>query len=146
MADAALDTLAVVETPEGVTLRLAAAGLASRSLALLTDSLVLGAVLFAFAIGLSLAGGFGQGMMLIVLFFCQWLYPVAFEVLNDGQTIGKRMLGLQVVHDDGTPVRLPASAVRNFLSVVDMLPGTASVALISMLTDARFRRASGGPS
>ena len=140
MADAALDTFAVVETPEGVTLRLAAAGVVPRVLALLTDWLVLGVVGAALLVGLSIAGGFGQGVMLIVVFFGQWLYPVSFEVLNNGQTIGKRVFGLQVVHDDGTPVRLPASAVRNLLTAVDLLPGTASVALFSMMADARFRR------
>lgn len=136
----ALDTLAIVETPEGVTLRLAPAGVVPRALALLVDWLGLGVLGVALLIGLSVAGKFGSGVMLIGVFCGQWLYPVLFEVLNDGQTIGKRVLGLQVVHDDGTPVRLPASAVRNLLMVVDLLPGTATVALFSMLIDPRFRR------
>ena len=140
MADAALDTLAEVETPEGVTLRLAAAGVVPRALALLMDWAVLGTLQSVLFIGLNRAGGIGEGVMLIILFVGQWLYPVLFEVLNEGQTIGKRALGLQVVHDDATPVLLPASAVRNLLMVVDLLPGTAAVAVFSMCTDARFRR------
>ena len=140
MAEAALDTLAVIETPEGVTLRLVPAGMVVRLLALMVDLLVLGFAQGALALVLSALGGLGGGAMMIIGFFAQWLYPVAFEVLNAGQTLGKHVLGLQVVHDDGTPVRLPASVVRNLLRAVDMLPGTGTVAFMSMLIDPRFRR------
>ena len=140
MAEAALDTLAVIETPEGVTLRLAAAGVLPRLVARIIDGLVLGVFQGAMAVGLGLAGQLGVGVMLIIAFTAQWLYPVLFEVLNDGQTIGKRALNLQAVHDDGTPVRLAAAAVRNLLFAVDILPGPGTVGMLSMLIDARFRR------
>ena len=55
-------------------------------------------------------------------------------------TPGKRMLSLQVIHDDGTPVRLPASMMRNLLLVVDFLPLLYAAAVITMMLNDRFRR------
>ncbi len=83
--------------------------------------------------------GFGLGLSLIAAFLLDWLYPVTFEVLT-GTTPGKRSLGLMVVHDDGTPVGLPASLIRNLLRVVDFLPVCYGVGLVSTLADRDFRR------
>lgn len=51
-----------------------------------------------------------------------WWYMVLFEVLDRGRTPGKRLLGLRVVHDDGTPIDWSSSLIRNLLRFVDMLP------------------------
>lgn len=134
-----LDTLAVVETPEGVVLRLAPAGMVARALAQgvdLTMLMVLQGVLASVLMGLE---GFGVGVYLIVGFVLQWLYPVLCEVLWHGQTIGKRTVGLRVVHDDGSPISLPASVLRNLLLVIDLWFG-AALAFVAMLTNSRFQR------
>ncbi len=60
----------------------------------------------------SLLGDLGLGIYLLLFFSLLWFYPVAFEVWRRGATPGKSALGLQVVHDDGTPVGLPASLLR----------------------------------
>jgi hypothetical protein len=44
-----------------------------------------------------------------------------FEVLSRGRTPGKRWTHLRVVREDGSPVDLPASAVRNLMRLVDGL-------------------------
>src|SRR5690606_41550835 len=48
-----------------------------------------------------------------ISFAIQWGYYVLFEALWDGQTPGKRRLGIRVVQDGGYSVSLAASAVRN---------------------------------
>ncbi len=136
---ARLDTLAVVETPEGVVLRLAPAGAIVRALAQGVDLLLLGVVQVVLAGTLAAFEGLGVGIYLILGFVLQWLYPVLCEVLWNGQTIGKRTVGLRVVHDDGSPVRLPSSALRNLLLVVDLWFG-AVLAFISMGWGRRFQR------
>lgn len=122
MAQALIDTVHTVETPEGVTLELRVAGLPPRALAWLVDLLVRGAVYSVLAVPFSMLGTAGRGLLLIGAFLLEWAYPVLFEVLGGGATPGKRALGLVVVHDDGSPVRLSASLVRNLLRAGDFLP------------------------
>lgn len=133
-----LDTVRLNETPEGIDLGLRLAGPVPRALALALDWLVrLG--LYAAMIPLAMLSGLGAGLILLGAFLLEWLYPVLFEVLR-GATPGKRALGLAVVHDDGTPVGVPASLIRNLLRVVDFLPIFYGVGLVSMLIDRDFRR------
>ena len=116
------------------------AGLFARGLAFFVDELIRWSII---AIGLivgAFLGYFGLGLALIVMFLTYWLYGVAFEVLNNGMTPGKKMQSLQVVHDDGTPIRLPASMLRNLVLYVDLLPAAYTAGIASMLLTRRFQR------
>ena len=135
-----LDTLRAVETPEGVDLNLRVAGPVARSFAWLVDSALRAVLLAAFGIALAGFGRFGGGLMLVATFVVWWFFPVLFEIYAQGQTPGKRSLGLRVVHEDGTPVGWTASVLRNFLRVVDFLPAFYAAGLASMLFDPSFRR------
>ena len=136
----ALDTAVTLETPEGTEIEVHPAGLFARALAFLIDELIRWTIIaIAFLVG-GLAGLFGFGIALILAFATYWLYGVGFEVFNNGVTPGKRMQGLQVVHDDGTPVRLPASMIRNLVLYIDLLPAAYTAAIVSMLLTKRFRR------
>lgn len=134
-----LDTLAVVEAPEGVELSLRIAGLTPRALAFGIDLLVRFAIYSALS-WLSLFGRPGEALLLLAVFVVEWFYPVLFEVLWSGQTPGKRVLGLAVVNDDGTPVGWSASVLRNFLRVVDFLPGLYGSAVLSSLVSRDSKR------
>jgi hypothetical protein len=57
-----------------------------------------------------------------------------------GQTVGKRMVGIRVVSAQGVPIGFGAAALRNLLRVVDILPGIYLVGAASVLRDARGRR------
>jgi hypothetical protein len=60
------------------------------------------------------------------------LYPILFEVYWHGQTPGKRLSGLAVLRDDGTPVDWSAATARNLLRFVDFLPLGYACALVTM--------------
>ena len=107
-----LDTRRAIETPEGVDLSLAVAGPASRALAWTVDVLLRMVGYVVAATLLAALGKAGQGILLVVFFLGEWLYPVLFEVKGGGATPGKRALGLLVLHDDGTPVGWSASLLR----------------------------------
>ena len=135
-----LDTAVQLETPEGIEISLHPAGLVARGLAFLIDEVIRWLIIFAaFAAG-SLLGVFGLGLGLIVTFVTYWLYGVLFEVFNNGQTPGKKMQGLQVVHDDATPIKLQASLLRNLLLWVDLLPMAYAAGIVSICLTQRFRR------
>ncbi len=58
----------------------------------------------------------------LVYFASLWGYFAFFEGLRNGQTPGKRRLGIRVVRDTGHPVTFGAAAVRNLLRAADFLP------------------------
>ncbi|HRV80321.1 MAG: RDD family protein [Planctomycetes bacterium] len=135
-----IDTHRQVETPEGLALGVRVAGVLPRGMALLVD-LILRLIGYAIVFSLLLRfATMGRGVVALCLFFGEWFYYVLFEVWLDGATPGKRILGLKVLHDDGTPVGLRASLVRNFLRVIDFLPFAYGAGLVSALASPSFRR------
>ncbi|HWH96557.1 MAG TPA: RDD family protein [Baekduia sp.] len=129
-----------IATPEGVTVDLVLAGLGSRFTATLIDLtfkglLILGGILVA-----SLAGDLGIAVSSILTFAIYFGYDVAFEVLANGRTPGKRWTGLRVLRDDGRPVDLLSSAIRNVVRLVDGLPLSYLPAMVSILVTQRNQR------
>lgn len=134
-----LDSSISYETPEGIEIQLPIAGPMVRSLAWLIDLLIRGIVYIIAAIALSYLGEVGQGILLIGLFFCEWLYPTVFEVLK-GATPGKIIMNLYVTMDDGTALTWQAGLTRNLLRMVDFLPFLYVTGLICTLCNHRFQR------
>jgi len=135
-----IDTVREIETPEGVSLHLRAAGALPRAQAWMVDLLLRAAMFFVAMIPLSVFGVAGNGLAMLLLFGLMWAYSVVCEVWLGGQTLGKRTLGLRVVNADGTPVTWLPSVVRNLLRAVDILPGVYGVGLASTLIDPHTRR------
>ncbi|MGE7959707.1 RDD family protein [Pseudomonas sp. NPDC089530] len=135
-----LDTRYQVETPEGIDLPLRPAGLMSRALAFAIDLGFRGLILGVLFIVLGFLGQLGMGLGSILLFLVSWWYMVLFEVLNQGCSPGKRLMGLRVVQDDGTPIGWGPSLTRNLLRFVDMLPFGYCLGAISCLHHPTFKR------
>jgi uncharacterized RDD family membrane protein YckC len=135
------DDRLTVATPEGIELDLHLAGLASRMLAGMLDLLLIGTgvVLLAFALILGL-GDLGVAILFPLAFALVFFYDVLFEVLGGGRTVGKMAAGLRVVRDDGTPVGLRASAVRNLVRLLDGPATSWLVGSIAILVTKRNQR------
>ena len=104
------------------------------------DSLIRYGALWGLLFILALLGQGGFGIWLIALFLMEWLYPALFEVWANGATPGKKVLGLKVVHADGTPVDWPAALIRNLLRAADFLPIFYGLGLVTMLCNRDFQR------
>ncbi len=145
-----------IETPEQVVFSYTVAGIGSRAAAALLDYLIM-AVLFAglgilfSAIGARVGraggatvrtpGAWALAVIILLAFAIQWGYYVVFEAIWDGQTPGKRRLGIRVVQDGGYSVSFAASAVRNILRIVDMQPGVAyAVGIVSAVLSRSGKR------
>lgn len=135
-----IDSRCAVETPEGVELEFSPAGPVPRILAWLVDLAIRAAGYLALATGLAALGQAGMGLMLIGLFLIEWFYPVVFEVLAQGQTPGKKLLGLRVLREDGAPVGWSRSLVRSLLMTVDFLPLGYAAGLAAMALGGRGQR------
>ena len=148
-------------TPENVELRYPVAGVGSRLIAATIDYTVLfigemvivSAIVFIvrllehffpaapntdqtpMMVALAAFGSVGLGVLLI--FFGWWGYFVLFELLWNGQTPGKRLLGIRVVRADGQSVGASTSLVRNLLRAVDVF---LLLGVLVMLLDRSSRR------
>lgn len=135
-----LDTHRPIETPEGVELSLRIAGPVVRASAWIVDFLIRIAFYVIGGLVLPMLGNVGIGLLLILFFLTEWFYPVLFEVLRNGATPGKRMLGLQVLLDGGAPVNWSASLLRNLLRGVDFMPLAYGLGLLCMGMNRDFKR------
>jgi len=147
-----------IETPEQVDLRFPIAGVGSRFLALLTDTLIqIGlylvlTLLFTLTLAdskvlksLNAASDPAQKWMvagfIFVNFLMFWGYFSLFEALWNGQTPGKRLLKIRVIKDSGRSITLFEAMARNLLRIIDMLPpSTYLVGVISMVCNKQQKR------
>lgn len=79
-------------------------------------------------------------LALLVQMAAEWCYFVVWDMLTGGRSLGKIAAGLRVVRDGGLPITFRASAVRNLLRIVDYLPTTYLVGLISMVVSPEGKR------
>lgn len=123
-----------IATPEGVELALPLAGIGSRAMALVVDSILQGLIVAAAAVaGYALLGGLAADVVAGAgVLFAYLVYDVAFEVRGGGRTPGKRVVGLRVVRDGGGAVGLRASLIRNVIRLFEAA-GLYTPAMISIL-------------
>jgi uncharacterized RDD family membrane protein YckC len=123
-----------IATPEGVELELPLAGLGSRFIGLLIDTLIQGAMI---VVALLAALAVGSAVAAVVISSATVLlvigYDVLFEVRAAGRTPGKRAAGLRVVMDGGEPVGLRASLIRNVIRLFEGFATSYLFATISVL-------------
>jgi uncharacterized RDD family membrane protein YckC len=140
------DGQVTIETPEQITMELQPAGIGSRFLALALDTVIqvgiYGVILLLLFWVASYAPAKASGgppktwamAVVILFFFCvYWGYFAIFEILWQGQTPGKRVVGIRVVKDSGRPITAIESIGRNLMRAVDgfafYLIGTISIGL-----------------
>jgi uncharacterized RDD family membrane protein YckC len=119
-----LEDRITIATPEGVELDVQLAGLASRFIAGVTDLIIqlILVVVLVLVTGAVTGGGPADLAAFLIGVFLIWFgYPIGFEMLARGRTPGKRFTQLRVVREDGSAVDLAASAIRNFMRLVDGL-------------------------
>jgi len=137
-----LDDRVTIATPEGVSLELVLAGVGSRFMARLLDTVIQLAIIIALAIGISAttAPGTVRALARVLIFLVIFAYDVPFEIWNGGRTIGKAAAGIHVTAIDGGRVGFFPSAARNIIRIVDFLPVLYGVGVITMVSTRRDQR------
>ncbi|MEW5827663.1 MAG: RDD family protein [Chloroflexota bacterium] len=142
-----------IDTPENVTFDYDVAGIGSRFLAALIDTsliglgqvIVFGALFLLLnneldsALG-SIAVSWIIASLGLVSFVFLWGYYIGFELFWNGQSPGKRWVGLRVIRVDGTPITLTESAIRNLVRLIDLLPMAYGVGVVTMFINSNSRR------
>lgn len=146
MAVSRADTLQSIELADGVEIHLRVAGPAVRSMAYTIDLLVRLALYLVVLIGSmmwlrpAIGNELTTGLLLLFMFLMEWFYNVLFEAGKRGATPGQRVMKLRVMSVTGGPVTLAQAVMRNFLRVVDFMPGLYLTGFVCMLFTKRFQR------
>lgn len=127
-----------LETPEHVVLDYEVAGVGSRALAALVDWALVFVLVLVAILGLGTAGMAVRGpskwflaVGIVIVYGIIWGYFSLFEGLRQGQTPGKRWLGIRVIRDTGHGVTFAEAAARNLLLPIDMI-GMIGIVLIAL--------------
>ncbi len=136
---------AEVVTGEAVLLDVRAASFASRAISGAIDLAVAGAALFAAVLVVSgLAGALddaaASALLLVVFLGVAVGLPALVETLTRGRTLGKLVMGLRTVRDDGGPIRLRHAVVRALVGFVEIWLLAGVPALVSSLLSPRAQR------
>ncbi len=146
------DTLNI-DTPENVSFSYEIAGIGSRFLAALIDTVLLGllqVIVVGAAVLIILRSDGGVldteaplwilAVLTFISFFFFWGYYIFFESFWNGQTPGKRWIGLRVIRADGTPVGFSEVVIRNLVRTLDLLPVAYGVGVITMFVNSKSCR------
>ena len=119
-----------VETPEQIDIKFQQAGIGSRFYAALIDTVLLTLISlvgyyvnkrFISELG-DIVGNWLGAVGGVIVFALFWGYYMVSEVTTNGQTFGKRALGLRVIKEGGYPLGFADSAIRNLVRIVRLSP------------------------
>ena len=140
-----------IDTPELVAIEMPLAGIGSRFIALLIDTLiwaagliVLGLVLWAFKPALqafsNLSYQWTVAVFTITIFLLNWGYFTLFEAFWHGRTPGKRVARIRVIQQSGRAIGIFESMARNFIRYVDQIPFFYAVGVIAVFATRQHQR------
>ena len=147
-----------IRTAEAIAVRYDLAGLGSRFLALAVDGVIQAVIAAAVVMVWAVASiplmtlfahtPFAKAYTAVAIavfvlagFALFFGYFILFELVWNGQSPGKRLLGIRVVRDGGFPVDAGASVVRNVVRIVEAALGAYVFSAVVMLFSAENKRA-----
>lgn len=98
-------------------------GVGKRAVAVIIDAIIMFVVAYVLAMftGSTTEDGFQMnGGPAFLLFFISFAYYIVLEATMGG-TLGKKILGIKIVKQDGTPMDWQASIIRNVMRIIDGL-------------------------
>lgn len=151
-----MDRSISVRTPESIAFSYELAGLGSRFLALAIDMLLQFAILAGIVWGFFLiaahaphvrasvsdrtAESIAYAIVWAIVFLVFFGYFIAFEAFWNGQTPGKKLLGIRVVRDGGYPIDAGASFIRNVVRVGEFALAFYAVSAVTALASPENKR------
>ena len=137
--------MSAIITGEAVVLELRPASFAARSLGAAIDVLVavvlaVGALLVMGAVPNFVDLAAARAIVLVTLVGIVVVLPIAVETLSRGKSLGKLVMGLRIVRDDGGAIRFRQALVRGLLGVFEIYISLGSVAFLACLFNDKSKR------
>jgi len=153
-----MDRTLEVRTPESIAFSYELAGLGSRFLAVSVDVTIQTLAMIGIIWGLIYAGSHFSGavrdasaptkietslaiaFIATIIFIIYFGYFILFEAFWDGQTPGKKLMGLRVVRDGGYPADFASIAIRNLIRVGEFVAGLYAISAVAALLSPENKR------
>jgi len=138
-----------IKTPEQVSISYTVAGLGTRFLALLIDTIIQYTFLVILLVSVwmmfmdDFSDNFTEWYLAIIIIafgLINGVYFIFFEFLLKGRTPGKAALRLRVVRKDGRAVDFAGILIRNLLRIIDYLPVMYGIGIIAIFVNKDCRR------
>ncbi|PLS09531.1 RDD family protein [Neobacillus cucumis] len=142
-----------IKTPEYVAIQFQIAGLGSRAAAFIIDQALLMlvnilsiVVLYFVMVGMEPLpvflshSSFPVAIVIIGLFIINWGYFFFFEFFSGGRTLGKKIVGIRVIQENGHSITLLASFIRNLIRLIDSLPTAYFLGIIMIFFHPKHKR------
>lgn len=137
--------MSTIITGEAVVLHLRPASFVLRAVGCIIDYLVYAIGLIGSLILLErLMAGFdaAAARTVIIALVVLWMVavPIAVETLSRGKSLGRLVMGLRIVRDDGGSIRFRHAFIRAMLALLEILSLFGSLALIVSFSNERGKR------
>lgn len=133
-----------IHTPEGLVFSLRLAGPLVRLLAWLVDLMCIAVLSKVLSTVFGLLGlisaDLHQAMAILSYFAVSLAYGIVLEWFMNGQTVGKRLLGLRVMDAQGLSLSFNQVVIRNLLRFVDALPGLYMLGGLCLMISRNYQR------
>lgn len=135
-----------VITGEAVVLELRPASFGARAASLMIDVLAQFLVIIGtiFVFGETLGGlfdpAFTQALTLVLLVLVLVVIPVTVETVTRGKSLGRLVMGLRIVRDDGGSIRFRHAFIRGMLAVLEIYLMVGSLAFLVAVFNERSKR------
>lgn len=135
-----------VITGEAVVLELKPAGFAARGLSVMID--IVAQIVLAILLLLLIGNVFGgildtaltTALLLVVVVLLLVVVPVTVETLTRGKSLGRLVMGLRIVRDDGGAVRFRQAFIRGMVAILEIYLLAGSLAFLVSLFNERSKR------
>jgi uncharacterized RDD family membrane protein YckC len=130
---------------EGVLLEVGAAPVTYRAASWLIDAVPLAVVLLLTFVPVwtfagSLNGAAGPAVKVVYTVSLFVFAPTIVETLSRGRSLGRVLLGLRIVRDDGGPISFRHAITRSIVGLLDFYMSLGMVAVTTSLLSARGKR------
>ncbi len=145
-----------IDTPELVDIEMPLAGIGSRFIALLVDSLIWFAGILVIVVLIAIFAQSGSpastptssdiseqwavAIVIFIIFLLNWGYFTLFEAFCNGRTPGKRVARIRVIQRTGRAIGLFESMARNLIRYVDQFPLCYAVGVIAIFASRQHQR------
>ncbi|MFC3298612.1 RDD family protein [Arthrobacter agilis] len=139
-----------IVTGEAVVLELKPAGFAARGLSIIIDIVaqIVLTVLLVLLVGDVFGDVFGgvldealtTALLLVLVVLVLVVVPVTVETLTRGKSLGRLVMGLRIVRDDGGAIRFRHAFIRGMLAILEIYLLGGSLAFLVSLFNERSKR------
>jgi uncharacterized RDD family membrane protein YckC len=128
-----------ITTTQNITVHYDLAGVWERVIAFFLDAMIL-TVCSSILYAIFCSGDEDDVMQYFTVIPFIMLYSLGFELLNNGQSIGKMALKLRVIRIDGQKVTFPDYMMRWMFRLMDIYASVGSVAFLGIISSSNNQR------